>query len=390
MIVQSMKMACTAILSNKLRSFLTMLGIIIGVTSLVVLVSLVKGATNSVTQGISESGKTMITVSILNDKGKPMTWEEVEELGKRDNISAAAPMGSTGGAAKGRGKNKDIQITGTTPGYFEIQNLRLARGRLLKRADLDNSTYSVVLNNRAARELLGTEDAVGERVIISGKIYRVAGVLEKSNVKGWNAEQLEAYIPYSTLMRSAEDVKYVSNFYLTAESQEKMKYAEKEVTEFLKNRLGNDEKAFRVTNDSQILKLLESTQQTLMMMLGGIAGISLLVGGIGIMNIMLVSVTERTKEIGIRKAIGADYAGIMTQFLIEALVISLVGCAVGILLSWGIINVVNMVLPQYNFKMVKEVIFVATLFSAFIGVVFGIYPADKAARKKPIDALRFS
>ena len=242
MIIQSMKMACTAILSNKLRSFLTMLGIIIGVTSLVVLVSLVKGATNSVTQGISESGKTMITVSILNDKGKPMTWEDVEELGKRNSISAAAPMGSTGSIAKGRGKNKDIQVTGTTPGYFEIQNLRLARGRLLKRADLDNSTYSVVLNNRAAKELIGTEDAVGEKVVIGGKIYRVAGVLEKSSVMGWNAEQLEAYIPYSTLMRSTEDVKYVSNFYLTAKSQEKMKQAEREVTEFLKSRLGNDEK----------------------------------------------------------------------------------------------------------------------------------------------------
>ena len=124
MIFQSMKMACTAILSNKLRSFLTMLGIIIGVTSLVVLVSLVKGATNSVTEGISETGKTMITVNILQDKGKPMTWQEVEELGTRKSISAVASVGNTGSSAKGRGKNKDIQITGTTPGYFKIQNLK--------------------------------------------------------------------------------------------------------------------------------------------------------------------------------------------------------------------------------------------------------------------------
>ncbi len=390
MILQSMKMACTAILSNKLRSFLTMLGIIIGVTSLVVLVSLVKGATDSVTEGISESGNTMISVDILEDKGKPLTWKDVEELGKRKSITATASTGNTGSTAKARGKNRDIQVTGTTPGYFEIQNLKPVYGRTLKRADLDNSTYSVILNNRAARELLGTEDGVGETVIIGGKTYRVAGVLEKSGVMGWNAEQLEAYIPYSTLMRSAEDINYVSSFFLKAESQEDMKNAEREVTGYLKERFGNDEKAFRVINESQFLQLMESTQKTLMLMLGGIAGISLLVGGIGIMNIMLVSVTERTREIGIRKAIGADYTGIMLQFLIEALVISLLGCAVGVLLSWGIIQVVNLVLPQYHFRMVVEVICAAAAFSALIGMVFGIYPADKAARKKPIDALRFS
>ncbi len=390
MILQSMKMAYTAILSNKLRSFLTMLGIIIGVTSLVVLVSLVKGATNSVTEDISESGKTMITVNILKDKGKPMTWDEVEDLGKKESIQTVASVGNTSSTAKGRGKNKEIQITGTTPGYFEIHNLKLSRGRTLKRADLDNSTYSVVLNNRAAKELLGTEDIVGEEVIIGGKSYRVAGVLEKGRTTGWNAEQLEAYIPYTTLMRSSDDVKYVNSFYLTADSREKMKEAERDVTDFLRNRFGYDDKAFSVMNESQLLKLMESTQRTLMMMLGGIAGISLLVGGIGIMNIMLVSVTERTREIGIRKAIGADYAGIMLQFLTEALVISLLGCLIGIILSWGIIQAVNLFLPQYHFGMDRKVILAATLFSAVIGVVFGIYPANKAAKKKPIDALRFS
>lgn len=385
-----MKMAYTAILSNKLRSFLTMLGIIIGVTSLVVLVSLVKGATNSVTEDISESGKTMITVNILKDKGKPMTWDEVEDLGKKESIQTVASVGNTSSTAKGRGKNKEIQITGTTPGYFEIHNLKLSRGRTLKRADLDNSTYSVVLNNRAAKELLGTEDIVGEEVIIGGKSYRVAGVLEKGRTTGWNAEQLEAYIPYTTLMRSSDDVKYVNSFYLTADSREKMKEAERDVTDFLRNRFGYDDKAFSVMNESQLLKLMESTQRTLMMMLGGIAGISLLVGGIGIMNIMLVSVTERTREIGIRKAIGADYAGIMLQFLTEALVISLLGCLIGIILSWGIIQAVNLFLPQYHFGMDRKVILAATLFSAVIGVAFGIYPANKAAKKKPIDALRFS
>ena len=390
MILQSMKMAYTAILSNKLRSFLTMLGIIIGVTSLVVLVSLVKGATNSVTEDISESGKTMITVNILKDKGKPMTWDEVEDLGKKESIQTVASVGNTSSTAKGRGKNKEIQITGTTPGYFEIHNLKLSRGRTLKRADLDNSTYSVVLNNRAAKELLGTEDIVGEEVIIGGKSYRVAGVLEKGRTTGWNAEQLEAYIPYTTLMRSSDDVKYVNSFYLTADSREKMKEAERDVTDFLRNRFGYDDKAFSVMNESQLLKLMESTQRTLMMMLGGIAGISLLVGGIGIMNIMLVSVTERTREIGIRKAIGADYAGIMLQFLTEALMISLLGCLIGIILSWGIIQAVNLFLPQYHFGMDRKVILAATLFSAVIGVVFGIYPANKAAKKKPIDALRFS
>lgn len=390
MIFQSLKMAYTSVISNKMRAFLTMLGIIIGVMSLVVLVSLAKGASDSVTEGISQSGNPMLSVNILKDKGRPLSWEEVEEMKTLKGIKETASYGSEYTSVQGVGSSNEINLMGVTPEYFSVHGLETAYGRLLKYSDLNYATYAAVINQETAKKVFGRTDVAGKTVIIGGRSYQIAGVLEKGKSQGWNAQQMEAYIPYSTMIRSGQNTRNVGTFYVTADSEEAMRQAENQTAEYLKKRFHNDSKAFKILNQSEFLKLEKATEKTMMLMLGGIAGISLLVGGIGIMNIMLVSVTERTREIGIRKAIGADYLGIMQQFLIEALGISLTGCLIGVALSWGIIQTANYVIPGYSFTLSAGVVWTAVIFSAVIGLIFGIYPADKAAKKKTIEALRFS
>jgi len=207
---------------------------------------------------------------------------------------------------------------------------------------------------------------------------------------GFNMSRMEGYIPYSTMMRVSNSVKYVTSFYVTSSSEEEMETAETAITDMLLERFNQDDEAFSVQNSSALMETLSSVTSTLSLMLGGIAGISLVVGGIGIMNIMLVSVTERTKEIGIRKAIGASYINIMMQFLIEAVMISLLGCLLGIGLSWLLLFAAGQLVTSMTFSLSMGVVWLAVLFSAFIGIVFGSYPANKAAKKKPIDALHFS
>lgn len=392
MILQSLKMAWSAIISNKMRSFLTMLGIIIGVVSLVVLVSVVNGATSSVTDSISKMGTNLLTVTISDDKDKPLNWADITVLADEDEFAEAAPMAQGNFTAKNGTESDSISVTGTTPGYYDIQGLDLGSGRFLKTADVNSSTYVIVINQYAATTLFNRSNVVGEEISINGIKFQIIGVLaeEESSGSGFNSERMEAYIPYTTMIRLSDSVKYVTTFYVTASSEEETDTAELSITNRMLERFNYDEDAFSVSNMSTLMETMSSVTNTLSIMLGGIAAISLLVGGIGIMNIMLVSVTERTREIGIRKAIGAGYADIMLQFLIEALVISLLGCMFGIVGSGVIIFVIGKVVTSLTFTMSTGAIWVSVIFSAFVGIAFGSYPANKAARKKPIDALRFS
>jgi len=392
MIIQSLKMAWKAIRSNKMRSFLTMLGIIIGVTSLVVLVSIVNGATGSVTDQISSLGNNLLSVSISDDKGKPMTWEGVLELAEEEEFAETAPAGQGNFTAKNGTESGSISVTGTSAGYYDIQSLTLGSGRFLKKADLESSSYVIVINAYTATTLFNTTNVVGEKISLDGVQFEIVGVLEEeeSRSMGFNMSRMEGYIPYSTMMRVSNSVKYVTSFYVTSSSEEEMDTAETAITDMLLERFNQDDEAFSVQNSSALMETLSSVTSTLSLMLGGIAGISLVVGGIGIMNIMLVSVTERTKEIGIRKAIGASYINIMMQFLIEAVMISLLGCLLGIGLSWLLLFAAGKLVTSMTFSLSMGVVWLAVLFSAFIGIVFGSYPANKAAKKKPIDALHFS
>ena len=392
MILQSVKMAWKAVLSNKMRSFLTMLGIIIGVMSLVVLVSLAGGTTDSVNAQIASMGSNLLTVSIQDDKGNPMKLDDVEALTENDEIAEAAPVAASSVTASSTYSEETANIYGTTGSYAEIQGLELYSGRFLKKTDIENHTNVVVINAGLATQVMGRMNVVGENISLDGVDYQIIGVLKADENDSTTTENYEAYIPYTSLVRLASDVSSeVTSFCVSATSEESLDEAENVITQAMMQRFSQDEDAFTVMNQSTVMETMASVNQTLQLMLGGIAGISLLVGGIGIMNIMLVSVTERTREIGIRKAIGANRSAIMLQFLIEAMMLSLMGCFLGIVLSWTVLQVISAInSADMIYTMSGGVVGIAIAFSVLIGIVFGLYPANKAAKKKPVDALRFA
>ncbi|MDC7290668.1 ABC transporter permease [Blautia schinkii] len=402
MIFQSVKMAWHAVIANKMRTFLTMLGIIIGVAALIVLVSIADGATTSVTDQISDMGSSYLTVSITDDKENPLRLKEMQEFEDLEEIEAAAPVSHTSVTAKSGYTSGSMSLVGTTGSYARIMDLKLSSGRFLKNADVENNSNVVVLTGDTAVELLGRRDVEGESISLDGRSFLVVGILDDedtSSASGMMAGgdssgttvSLEGYIPYSTMTRIADNILDITQFYASAVQEDTLESAEAELTEKLLERFREDEDAFSVVDRSEIMEAMESVTDTMSLMLGGIAAISLLVGGIGIMNIMLVSVTERTREIGIRKAIGAGRGTIMLQFLIEALLVSMMGCIAGIGASWGILRIADRIMGEsMSFTMSVEVMWIAVIFSGFIGVVFGLYPANKAAGKKPIEALRYS
>ena len=393
--ILSLKMALRSIASNRLRAILTMLGIIIGVMALVVLVSLVSGATNSVTEAVSSLGSSMVTVTIEDDKGKPITLETLDAWMQEEKIGPISPQIRDSLTATGKEGRGSITVYGTTAAYYDIQGLQLAMGRWLKNTDIQNNSYVCVINKTAAEELIGYADCVGESISINSVPFTIAGVLsddEDSLTAVFSAGTLVAYIPYTSLIRlSAIAQSNVASFYVSAAEGYTVEDAETAITDILMERFEEDEDAFSVSSQNILEETMSSITSVLTILLGGIAAISLIVGGIGIMNIMLVTVTERTREIGIRKAIGASRGTILLQFLMEAVVLCMLGCGLGIFLSWSILQIVNTVVASLDmvFRLDPGVVLVAVVFCFIIGVIFGLYPANKAAKMKPIDALHY-
>ena len=388
MIIQSIKMAWSSIISNKMRSLLTMLGIIIGVVSLVVLVSLVDGATSSVTDSIASMGTNLLTVSIRDNKDRPLKLDDLKDFTNDETIKEVAPMAQSNVTVANKYASESATIYGTTPAYQSIQNVELAQGRFLKSTDIDNNSRVAVISSDIATKIMGRNDVVGENIKVNGVTYLIVGILSGNNNE--SNDVYELYVPFTTLSRLLADVtSEVSMFYVSATDEDSLTMAENTLTDILMSRYKDDSEAFNIRNQSAIMETMRSVTSTMSLLLGGIAAISLLVGGIGIMNIMLVSVTERTREIGIRKAIGAGRGSIMEQFLIEALMVSLMGCAIGIVTSMGILQIVN-IIGGTSYQLSLNVMWIAVAFSLFIGMIFGLYPANKAAKKNPIEALRYS
>ena len=391
----SFKMALRSISSNKMRAALTMLGIIIGVMALVVLVSLVNGATSSVTDAVSGLGTSMLTVSISDDKGVPLDLDTINEWMDEDGIGLIAPYISSSVTASADGESGEVTVYGATPAFYDVQGMQLAMGRFLKTSDVENHTYVCVINETAATELIGYVDCVDQAISLNGVEYTIVGVLsdnEDSLTSMMSSGSLAVYLPYTSLLRLSDSLtSEVTSFYVSAPENGTMETVEAAMTALLMERFEDDDEAFSISSQSVLEDTMSSITSILTILLGGIAAISLVVGGIGIMNIMLVTVTERTREIGIRKAIGASRGTILSQFLMEAVVLCMLGCALGIFLSWAILQTVTTVVSSLNmtFSLDGGVVLIAVVFCFIIGVVFGLYPANKAAKMKPIDALHY-
>lgn len=260
---------------------------------------------------------------------------------------------------------------------------------------MENNTYACVINETAAEELIGYTDCVGQAISLNNVKYTIVGVLqddENNLTRVFSSGSLVAYVSYDSLIRlSSSVVSEITAFYVSAPENGTMDDAENTMTRLLMERFDQDDDAFTVSNQDALESTMSSVTSMLTVMLGGIAAISLVVGGIGIMNIMMVTVTERTREIGIRKAIGASRGVILSQFLMEAVVLCMMGCCLGIFLSWAVLQIVNTVVVSLDmtFHLNMAVVLIAVVFCFLIGIVFGLYPANKAAKMKPIDALHY-
>jgi len=383
---QGIKMALSAILSNKMRSFLTMLGVIIGVAAVIALIGLGEGATGQVSDQIESLGTNLITVNLTGGRNRSLEEDDIEKLKEKPYIESIAPYFSGSAIVKVGNKNMNTSLEATSPEYEDITNSHVQAGRFLVDNDLKLRFRVAVIGVEVADELFGHRNVVGESISINGTPFKIVGLLEEKGSSMMGSADNRIIIPLTTAQRLLRNTS-IRSFYISADSPETVDLAVDELEAYLMKKF-KDENSFRIISQSQLLSTVNEIAGTLTMMLGGIAGISLVVGGIGIMNIMLVSVTERIREIGIRKAIGARRRDILFQFLIESMVISGLGGVIGILLGITGSNLIGRAL-NLPVAISPRVIALATGFSVTVGIIFGLYPANKASKLNPIDALAY-
>ncbi len=380
MFLNSLRLAVRSTLANKMRSFLTMLGIIIGVMSVVVLVSIVQSTTNSVSSAIASMGSDLITVSVT-DEDVVLDAEDYMPLEQYSAISGVAPYLTVSSTARSGSNYTSVSAIGVTGEYMDVAGRDLESGRGIVASDLDWRTYTAVIGTEVAGELYENYDVIGKTFTMSGHTFTIVGLLTESG----SSTDSQILIPLTTAQRISDSTS-ISNCYVQASSTNTVSQAQS-LTEQLMLSLTGDEDSYDVYNMSEILDTMDDVMSTLSLMLGGIAAISLLVGGIGIMNIMLVSVAERTREIGIRKAIGARRSHIMMQFLIEACVLSILGGLIGLGLSALGLQIFAAI-ADMTISLEWRAALGSLLFCVIIGVAFGSYPAAKASKMTPIDALQ--
>ncbi len=391
------KMALSSVWNNKMRSFLTMLGIIIGISSVIILVGIGTGTQKQITDQIEKLGTNLITVNITGNRTPTITDTEIEDLKTKPGIKQIAPALSQGNInIKAGDKSGTTNLEASTPNYLEIRKLTVVSGRFINQKDIDDRFKVLVIGPETAQTLFSTTNVVGNKMYVNGIEFTIVGVLKAEGTSAAGSSDDRIILPLSTAERLLKNSN-VRNFYIEAESKDKVDTAMSYLQLFLNKKYKisntntntqNTRNYYRVMNQTSILETANSTTQSMTAMLAGIAAISLLVGGIGIMNIMLVSVIERTREIGIRKAIGAKRRTILIQFLIEAASISGLGGIVGVLFGH-----LGAYLGQQWFRTTivisNNIVLAAFIFSVVVGIVFGIYPANKASKLNPIEALRF-
>lgn len=383
---QSLKMAWLAVFSNKMRSFLTMLGIIIGVLAVTMLVSIGQGATANITGQIQDLGSNMLTAAVTTAKPVYLSVDEVLALRGTGGLADVAPLVSGQAAVKNGTRSMNTSLEGTAPGYDAIRSLSVASGRFLTQADLDNRSAVAVIGTDVADTLFGSRDVLDQTVEVGGRNFRIVGVLTHKGDSAMGSQDSRIIVPVTTAQRMLRQTQ-ISQIYASSQNSGTVDASVRTLEAFLyhKTRSTDD---YTIFSQSSLLSTLNSITGTLTAMLGALAGISLLVGGIGIMNIMLVSVSERTREIGIRKAIGAGRGDILVQFLIEAMLISLSGGVLGLLLGAVGTTLVGRYM-DVSMGVTPGVAVFALAFAVAVGVFFGLYPANKASKLRPIDALRY-
>jgi len=400
---ESIRVSLRALRANKLRSALTMLGMIIGVAAVIAMVGIGNGATASITSQIQGLGSNLLTISsgqsntggVKGGAGSSttLTMMDATKIQVGAAVKAVAPVASTNAQVVIGSGNTSTSITGTTPDYATIKSVTVTSGRYITQEDVDSNARVAVLGPTVVTNLFGdaNADVIGKVIKINNVPFQVIGVTTATGSTGFQSSDDMITGPISTVQARLIGKKSVRSILVSASSADLMQTAQDEITAALhkahKIQPGKTDD-FTVQNQADTLATMTGITQTLTMLLGGIAGISLLVGGIGIMNIMLVSVTERTREIGIRKAIGAKSMDILLQFLIEAVVLSVLGGGIGIALGYGGSSLAGKALKLSTTISLTSVL-VAFCFSAAIGIIFGVFPARKAAAMDPIDALRY-
>ena len=384
---QGLKMAWRGMLGNKLRTILTMLGIVIGVASVITLVAMGKGSARQVEEQMSSLGTNLLAVTITG-RGvtSSLTVDEAMALGEIEGVAGVSPVVSGSVQAKNGTTNANVSIEGITPEYETVRNHHVRSGRFLLPIDIEYMQKVALIGSSTAEELFGAADPVGEYVTLNGIRYKIVGLLEEKGTSLGGSNDEKILIPISTAQRLLQS-KGVRSIYLQAESREALSFVQTLVEYELASHFGGNTDSFRIFNQTETAETVASVSRTMSDTLAGIAAISLLVGGIGIMNIMLVSVAERTREIGVRKSVGAKRLDILMQFLLEALVISGWSGAFGIAASYGAVYWLNR--SGTAAVITWDIVLLSFLFSFSIGIVFGLFPANKAARLKPVDALRY-
>ena len=399
---ESFLMAWASLIANKMRSILTMLGIIIGVAAVIALVSIGNGVKQDIQNSISSLGSNLLMVmpgaprtpGVRPSQGsmKSLKVSDYQAISKLDGVKAASPYTANSYVTIYQSKNWTTTVSGVSSNFQDVNNWTMAEGRFISSKNVENRERVAVVGQTVVKNLFAGEDPVGKEIRVKNIPFRVIGVLNsKGNGTMGNDQDDVIFIPYTTAMERVEGVDYLRMVYVVASDDNGIDRLQSDIENLLRVRHSIKDTNlydFNIQNMKSIMETMEQTTGTLTLFLGAVAAISLVVGGIGIMNIMLVSVTERTREIGIRKALGATYFVIVTQFLIEAVVISLMGGLIGIALGIGASKLIGLASGMSTVISVPTIV-LSFAFSMAIGLVFGIYPARKAAKLNPIDALHY-
>lgn len=395
-VFESITSAFSSVFANKMRSVLTMLGIIIGIGAVIMITSIGDGFKKQTQEQLSSMGAESIQVSVKyspsNKNSDYLTLDDKDLLALPENVTCVVPVYQEMGTVTRRdpSKTSDIYLGGTSEDYRQVQSVTMLYGRFLMESDIANKSGVIIIDNKLATQVFGREDVVGEKLSISTrygvKQFDIVGISENTNSSPLFETPAIGFAPISTLM-DCFATERVDSYYLLVKDQNKANQTIEEVNMLLETKHNNKDR-YSMQNFRDMLGQVDSILNNITMFIALVAGISLVVGGIGIMNIMLVTVTERTREIGIRKSLGATNGNILFQFLVEAMILTIIGGIIGILLGYGGSYLVSLMVPIEP-AMSPVIIAGTVIISGLIGIFFGVYPANKAAELDPIEALRY-